>query len=325
MLESLLTPKPEARLAVVLACDAPFFPLAKALVLSARAPLQYLQRKWPKTELVLMDIGCEAQQRAWFESQGVIVHAFSSRDFAPTAELEIEFNYQQGQLLRPFLPQLLPEYSDIIWVDADIWLQRRDCLEVFAAAMQAQPEQMAICSSFDFSSALVHDLKSEYHLQHYLNLFWKLYSESFSLHHAERFKGRGLFNCGFFGLTANSPLWESWQKLALFAFQRRYTQDYHRFMFEQSALNVALYEAEGYTLIDPIYNYQCHAAHPLRLDGEADREGLYQNAFPPRLLGAVHLSRFRDCGRRYIQAGYLYQQGQYLEAHERQALLELCK
>src|SRR5262245_21156666 len=104
----------ERTTALIFSCDEAYAFLARGLVLSLTA-LGYPNGD---TQLVLVDIGCGPETLAWMRNQGVDVIPFEPA-LIPPAVLAVIKPHQRAQVVRPWLPQMLPQHEHLVWLDSD--------------------------------------------------------------------------------------------------------------------------------------------------------------------------------------------------------------
>ena len=151
-----------ANTAIVFSCDQAYFFLARGLVLSLK------DCGYPNddTKVVLIDIGCGAEALAWMEDHGVIVIPFDPAPLPP-AVLAVITPSQRAMAMRPWLPQLVPGFEHIIWLDCDLWLQHGEAIQYIRAGANAAPHAVTLApGSSHFNAGFYIDIEALVHAAH---------------------------------------------------------------------------------------------------------------------------------------------------------------
>jgi len=238
--------------------DKAYFPLALDCLASVR-------RFDRQQELALLDVGLTQEQSDFLTSRGVQV-AKAGWNFPFAAPMPVDQRLL-SMLSRPFLPHYFPQASEIVYLDADSWVQHASAVSDMAEAARLA------------DLALVPELYHGYVQVYYPTTPLKrIQIDAFEAYYgpADFLKaGCPQFNSGVFAAKASSPVWRAWQEVLGEAvrksFQRIGTigvltfidaQENH--FIEQNALNVCLQrgQAKPYPL-GPGYNFVCSLATPL--------------------------------------------------------------
>ena len=99
--------------AFVFSCDDAYFFLARGLVMSL-ADFGYPNTD---TRLILIDIGCGAEALAWMKDHGVEIVPFDPA-LIPQKVMAVIRSSQRAQVVRPWIPDLLPQFDHLIWLIA---------------------------------------------------------------------------------------------------------------------------------------------------------------------------------------------------------------
>src|SRR4029077_13016187 len=104
--------------AIVFSCDEAYAFLARGLVLSlAKAGFPN-----DKIAVVLIDIGCEIETLSWMKECGIQIVPFDPA-LIPRKIMSVIRPAQRAQVVRPWLPELLPQFQHFVWLDSDTWVQ----------------------------------------------------------------------------------------------------------------------------------------------------------------------------------------------------------
>lgn len=289
-------------------------PLAKGLALSLLENLP--PASWgARPDPHFIDLGVSPASRAWLEEKGIHILGFCRDDFYPEGPARALARHVDAQLLRPFLPRLIPGYDMYMWLDADIWIQERGAIQDCIDATGAATGNMVICPEFHYGYVPFRDLDAMLRfLTHQLGM---LYGEEA----ARASRKRPVLNSGLFALAGNSSLWEKWASELAMLLARPGIPPQALHLAEQMALNRILYEEGRATFLDPIYNYACAASAVTR-----NARGKVVVGLPPFTpVKAPHLLAFSRYGDMYLEKGLLYAQGRYLDDAEKSALQQLCR
>lgn len=294
---------------VVFCCDQNYFPLAKGLVLSLdRAELEN-----NGITLAFIDIGCEQESVAWLNERGVRV--LPSSRLTSIEGVEGVSGYHLAQICRPYLPQLFPEAACFIWLDSDLWVQETDTLKLLASYANSHRDKIFICPEWHYSYAAMNSDILKFHVNNIGYHFHIAYGREV----AARLSVRPWLNTGVFAMSAENPLWAAWAK----ELKRLYARDYGehdglaRHMADGVSLNYLVAENASAVLVDPLFNFTCMWALPLR-----DSKGVVRVPLPPHApIGIVHMSMWSGRRNFYFERGLLFQEGRYLSDQERRVLL----
>lgn len=295
--------------AIVFACDEPYMPFAKGLVLSLQESLRYAGRAGTAPDLHFIDIGCKASSLDWLRVQGVRCHPFSRNSFLQLPDAVTLPRYANAQLCRPFLPRIVPGYDQYVWIDTDIWVQGHDAVTGFLEALAAAHNYMVICPEhhYGYSQRSMVSAVSASH---------EWYSALYDAATADRLCGKPVLNSGFFALNGASPLWEQWAAALAAVYSKSYESSSVLHLAEQLSLNRLLYETGAFILLDPVHNYACGASAVLR-----NLQGKMVVGYPPyTAIKGVHLLAFRRYGKEYLRHGFFYRRGDYLSQAEKISL-----
>src|SRR5690349_6730570 len=207
-------PRPKSRTsalgksAIVFSCDDAYMPLARGLVLSlaAAAPPDGDFRS------IFIDIGCSEEALCWMAAQRVEIVKFDAR-LIPSQIMTVIRPHQRAQVIRPWLPELLPEIEHFIWLDSDVWLQNSRLLSHLRDGSQMAPESVMLAPGM-----------SLYNSNFYLDIGRVVTMQKtwFEACYPAEFVNRAAmmlhYSSGVFGLRRSSPVWESWRNECLYLY-----------------------------------------------------------------------------------------------------------
>ncbi len=297
--------------AVVFAADAAYFPLVKGLILSLieAAPSS-------KPDYVFLDIGAAPEQRDWIARQGVRVIDGDAIDRAIDLRPAYETApYMRAQLVRPFLPQLLPDYERLAWLDADIWIQDPAAIDLLVGLVANHKEVMAIAPLIDACYWTHYKPSEEIRIPVEL---W--YRGLFGPEAAAAHGGKCVFSSGVFSAHRDAPVWARWREALARAVANPVSEPVLRHLAEQTALNLVLHEQGGFLPLGSWFNFNLH------LGGAAVRPGdnrVVRGLPPFEAVGVIHLSDFRLRAAQYRDQRLLYRGGDYLDDEDRAGLARL--
>jgi hypothetical protein len=294
--------------ALVFATDETFAPLAKGLVLSTIAHAA-------EFNLFLIDIGCSDETRRWMAKHDVRIVPFDrKRHLRKTPKVELK-RYQDAQLCRPYIPELIPDYDVYLWCDSDIWIQDISSLRIYRDIAIAQPDMVPISPLVDASYSYFYEDMSEF--MRYSE-FW--YREAFGPTIASTYSNRAVLSSGLFAMHYSNPIWKAWASELEAIFQRPFSNHDALHLSEQVALNYLLYARKRFSPVGATHNYNCHIGRVRRL---ADERVVIDNP-PHRTIGVVHLTYSSKMIGRYIDEGLLFDRGRYLSEEELNGLRMLA-
>jgi hypothetical protein len=294
--------------ALVFSTDDSFAPLAKGLVLSTMAHAG-------EFDLFMVDIGCSPDIHRWMAERDVRIVRFDRKQHlrkAPKAALK---QYQDAQLCRPYLPDLIPDYDVYLWCDADIWVQDISSLRIYRDIATTQPHMVPISPLVDTSYTYFYEDMAEF--SRYSD-FW--YREAFGPTVASTYSNRAVLSSGLFAMHSSNPIWKSWASELESIYQRPFRDHNALHLSEQVALNYLLYAQKRFLPVGALHNYNCHIGCARRLEDER----VVINHPPHHTIGVVHLTYSSKMMARYIDDGLLFDRGRYLTEAELNGLRRLA-
>jgi lipopolysaccharide biosynthesis glycosyltransferase len=304
------------RSAIVFALDETFAPLGKGLVLSLLA----LGLPDVSCDLCLIDIGCSPETRQWMSQHSCRIAPFDQAQIALSPPAG-GANYMKALVCRPFIPHIFPGYACYLYLDADVWVQKRESVELALSTALSSPDRVVLAPFIDFSYSFNYAGPSEENYLRFLGYFYEWYQVSYGDQVAEQMKGRALFSAGVFAMSAECPLWKGYADELRVVFARDYSDKPFAFhVSEQTALNHLIYSTGAFVPLEAIHNYNCHV-------GAVERDRENQEVvvkYPPRRpVGIVHLSYSSKMMPSYLEQGLLWDRGNYLSKAELDGLLRL--
>ncbi len=304
------------RIAVCFACNEAYIPLCKGLVLSLRDAARFTPKSMDVT-LNFIDIGCADTSLTWLAEQGVALHSFSRTEYPLLPRQDLLPRYADAQLCRPFLPKIVQDYDYYVWIDCDIWVQGTDAIASAVQAAMQFPEKMVICPELHYGYIGQRNLR--YAILAQQRWYLGLYKDADL---ADELSFKPMYNSGFFAMTGENSLWQSWAEELAIVYGGDHAADPSVLHYaEQLGLNRLLHTQNKQLPLDPLYNYACGGSAVF-----LNPYGKVVIGFPPCApIKCPHLLAFSRYGRMYMDKGLLYKKGSYLTAGERVALLALVK
>lgn len=236
---------------LVSGADAPFFGLLRGLFLS----LQRL-RLLEGADFGVLDGGLATGQRAWLAERGaIIVPAGWGFDFRLAGRFEREQPSLRVLVSRPRLPELFPGYDTILWLDADLWVQTADAVELHFRI--AERGRLAAVMEMDRSYA---ELRAG---RPYWDRVRQWTTAVAGAELADALERRPTINAGTLALRSDAPHWERWRRLVEDGYRRLRAYGHPVFLLDQLALN-RLVHLDGLPFL-PLptrCNWLCHMALP---------------------------------------------------------------
>ncbi|BBK38842.1 hypothetical protein STAQ_39200 [Allostella sp. ATCC 35155] len=267
---------PKRRRLIVSGADAPFFGLLRGLLTSLRR-----RGVLGGADLGVLDGGLRPEQRDWLESQGVLVRpAEWGFDFPLARHLEREHPSLKVLLSRPRLPAIFPGYDSILWLDADLWVQRADAVALFFQV--AERGRLAAVLELDRSYAELWAGRP------YWDRVRNANAAVAGREVADALAFRPTINAGALALPASAPHWERWRALTEENFRRLARHEWPVFLVDQLALNRTVHiEGLPFRPLPTWCNWLCHMALPAWDPGTRT----LRDPFPPGdPIGLVHVS-----------------------------------
>jgi len=294
-----------AAAAIVFSCDEGYVFLARGLVLSL-AEVGYPNAD---TKIVLVDIGCGSESLAWMRDHGVEVVPFDP-SLIPQKVMDVIKPVQRAQVVRPWLPFLLPQFEHIIWLDCDLWLQNGDLMHQMRFAANIAPDAVMLAPGISHYNTTFFTS-----IDQLLNMQRLWYESCYDPDFAKLAAGQLHYSSGVFGMRRSSPVWALWRQEIEFIYPLMATRNTNLMhLAEQIALNVVVLRSGLLVRLDPIYNFHCNSAGLLRTD---NGRVVTNMMLPSREIGVIHLANWSLMRPQYLEHRLLYRSGDYLTPAER--------
>lgn len=159
----------------------------------------------------IIDGGMTPDQIKALESNGAKVH---QADWpAPLKAEDLKGKeYLKGCVLRPFIPQIIPNYDLYIWLDSDTWVQNWRAIELLIEG--AQKDKM--CCSILIDRAFPKSARIKWVAGLPLkprSFYYSNAKKAFGRDMARILFGYNVVSAGAFALKKEAPHWKHWQNL----------------------------------------------------------------------------------------------------------------
>ena len=214
-------------------------------------------------------------------------------------------SHKKAYYAKPYLPEIFPDYSGYMWIDADVWLQDSSAIEHYIAASEKALGRGAIAFEChpDYKDI---NHKPRFRVVRKFGIFpvairmvgRKVFRLAYDMFGDEIARQYGLApdnNSGLFFIHADSPAWDAWQDNMSKANHRNFVK--RNYFPDQTCLNVALRRSGiSFSVMPPIYNWIAGLALPLL---DEDTYTLLDSCAPHQKLYAIHLTG--DSGSRIFK------------------------
>jgi hypothetical protein len=225
----------------------------------------------PYSDIGCLDVGLNAENRAWVSSQGVHV-VEPGWDLPVDPAMRERMPYLRSLTARPFLPAYFPGYDMYVWIDCDAWVQERFVFDwLFNAAK-------------DGELGIVPELQPAY--KQNITASWRAhrlaqyYNEDFSTQSLTQ----NYFNAGVFALTADAQHWAHWAR----HFDRGLRATHGTLVCDQTALNGAIWsDSLPVHPLPSLCNWLCHLALPVF---SVENAKFCEPFTPHNTIGILHLT-----------------------------------
>ena len=291
--------------AIIVSCDERYAFLLRGLILSLA------EFGLPKSNLriILIDIGCSQEMVAWLRGRDVDVIPFSA-SIIPKAVMDVIKPSQWAQVLRPWLPDIVPDCETLIWIDADIWFQTDEAFRLIETALLAAPESIVICPGVSHYGTLLYE-----RLEFLKNMHMQWYGACCPPELVATLADRMHFSSGLFGMRRTNAVWKEWKRQIEHVYPIAVSRNINVIhLAEQTALNIILLMNPHIIIkLDPLLNFHCNGGGCFRdFDGKVKTSLM----IPHREISAVHLANWSLLKDHYISSNLLYQAGNYLSHKE---------
>ncbi len=247
-----------ATAAIVFSCDQAYFFLARGLDALSLADCGYPNTD---TKVVLIDIGCDADALVWMQEHGVMIAPFDPAPM-PQAVLSVITPAQRAMAMRPWLPQMLPGFEHIVWLDCDLWLQNAEVIDNLRAGANAAPHAVTLApGSSHYNPRLFTDIEALIAMQ---RVWYDICCEP---EQARQIAVTLHYSSAVFGMRRSSPVyWAAWGEEVARVYPiiaARNPKVVH--MAELIAMNIVLFRTQQFVRLDPLYNFHCNPGGAMRL------------------------------------------------------------
>jgi hypothetical protein len=300
-----------ATTAIVFSCDEPYFFLARGLVLSLAA------EGYPKadTKLILIDIGCGPASQSWMEDHGVEIMPFNPA-LIPQNVMSVVSPVQRAQVVRPWLPDLLPQYEHFVWLDCDLWVQNDEFMIMMRAGAKMAPDAVVLAPGLSS-----HNQRFYVGIDRLLAMQRLWFESCYPSELVDKISNTLHYSSGVFGMRRTSPVWALWREEIKFIYPAMATRTAKNkslmHLAEQIALNVVVFRSGLFRRLDPLYNFHCNAGGAARAP---NGRVVTMMMLPSREIGVIHLANWSAMYKHYLSQNLLYRSGDYLSPAERTAL-----
>ena len=287
-----------SKVAVALATDENYFPLARDLILSLRENVLPTH----PVKIACLDIGLAPDSRTWMLEHGVTVCTGSIDRLAePLKPLVRAKPYMLAQYYRPYWPELVPDAEILLHIDCDAWVQTPGLIDVCIASVAAFPENIVLAPSCShYSGGFYENLQAIIDMQ--AHWVFGCYEKPI----ADQLSKMAFFSSGVFAAHRNAQVWARWEsEIARMAPLVAQINPSVLHLAEQTALNGVVRMHGCVTVLDPIYNFHCNGGG-VRRDAVTGKV-VTSLVHPNREIGVVHLADWGARKADYAAAGIAFQ------------------
>lgn len=235
-------------LQIVTASDSRFFPHLQNLLLT-------IDRQQERNfRLAVIDVGLEEQQRAELSQHGLAIVKGAVGVFGDDLTIAPYLD------LRPCLPELFPQADRLLWLDADVWLQRPDWLQAIVGLLDEYAfivsPQLHVAYGANSLDAKLQAAAGD--LVRPVGFNYDLLRRMFGNAHAALMSKRPTLNGGMFGGRRDSGIWARWKRIYRDCVNWR-----SEFGIDQVTLMCAVAADDSDVgFIPPELNWMCHFSPP---------------------------------------------------------------
>lgn len=215
--------------------------------------------------LGIIDAGLLPEQIEWLKRFGV---ARIVRPPWPFAELNGQPTWTKASYCRPFFPEYFPEWSFIVYFDADSWLQ--DFSAIDDAVAGADEDGLAVVPLLDRCHW---PLQGQTHALVSMNWHKQCLQNYFGADVAARYQLHPLVMAGFFAARRDAPHWIAWRNFMAQGLKNKIHYD-----VDQASLTLVVHASGLPVHFLPHHrHWVCHLGH-IGLD---TRNGVYVEPYHP--------------------------------------------
>lgn len=205
----------------------------------------------------------------------------------------VKLNFQAEEwkkllVVRPFIKDKLPGYSNYIWLDADTIVQNHNFLFVFKKI--CSQNKLGIVS--ENSELYINNKISKDFKKLFFNFYeakgWvnKNYNKYFGNNTAQKLLNKPLFNAGVFCMSSKSIIWDLWKKNFKNIILK--SKDEYCLNMDQASLNFIIYNHfSNVNILDAKYNWLVKNKKPLY----DKKNKIYKTSYlPNEKISIIHLT-----------------------------------
>ena len=305
-----MSPDKPLTTAIVFASDQGYMFLARGLVLSLNAA----GYPAPDVKLVIIDLGLSDDGRAWMREHGVEIVPLGDA-IIPSKIMTVITPVQRAMAMRPWLPQILPNFDHLIWLDCDLWLQNGDVIAFMRGGTQIAPDSIMVApGNSHYNNGFYTDIGQLLRMQR----IW--YESCYDAELVEKGVNAIHYSGGVWGILRTSTFWDLWKAEVEYLYPMAAERNpllVH--LAEQIALNVVILRTGKMLRLDPLYNFHANSGGAMRLD---DGRVVTNMLVPVRDIGVIHLANWKYMRGQYLQHRLMYRSGDYLTQDELRTLAD---
>lgn len=251
------------------AANAPYFEMVQDMVSSALGGTEV-----GTLSFSILDLGLEEKQQDWLKNHGATLAVPGwDIEFPGREETPDWFRAMTG---RPMLRDYFPGHDTYMWIDADIWVQDTNCIQLY------------IDAATRFGAAITPEIDRSYRAMRgsndILEMHHKAYRESFGEELASEMIRQPILNSGGFAMQADHEAWDKWAAVLAHGLSKGVTKH-----VEQAALNVTFYLPS--TREPHFLPARCNWIVPQSIPRIDLQNGtLHESHMPFEKLGFIHLT-----------------------------------
>lgn len=262
--------------------DANYFPLLREMIYSVK---RFHQAK--DIDFAVIDGGLTEENRQWLRSN--IEHIYAPEWPSDIAEKKSEGkDYLKSCVCRPWINTYFPGYDLYIWLDADVWVQNWDAMDLYIRG--AMSGKLATSGQVDrgyprstrikFLGPIPLKLSGFYFSNAKRAFGYKVAKNLFPYH---------VLQAGVFAIRGDAPHWKHWQELVLKAVVKGKV-----FTAEQLTMGVMCHlDGLPVEVLPAWCNWLCEFTPPF----DAARNQFVEPFLPHHPIGIMHISGYDQMRR----------------------------
>lgn len=287
------------RTAFISSANSVYFPMLVEWIHSIR---QFKESK--DIDIGILNAGLTKEHIEYFKSVGCIVKDAEWPCKLPAAKISGK-EYLKSCVCRPFIPDYFPDHDHFIWMDADMWLQKWNVIEMLLQG--SQNEKLALMAQTDRGYEKQIRIKWLGPWPFKVSGFYMSNAvKAFGLKTAKKLFQYQVLQAGCFSMNRNAPHWKRWQELILQALKKGKV-----FTAEQLTLGILCHLEQYPHEILPAYTHWLCEYKPL---WNEDTQMFVEPYLPNEEIGILHLSGWDDMRLdRSIKTDFKTLQGNVIE------------